>query len=72
MLCLNKAVILKKHTPIYRTYYDIENIFFMPCKFLFILDGILSHPFLKEQLRNIGFEVKKPIETKKIEIFNNE
>jgi hypothetical protein len=28
MACLNKAVILKKHTPIYRTYYDIETPFY--------------------------------------------
>ena len=38
-----------------------------PVKILSILDGILSHPFLNEQLRNIGFEVKKPIDTKRMD-----
>jgi len=37
-----------------------------PGKILSILDGFLSHPFLNERLRNIGFEIRRPVGAKRI------
>ena len=31
-----------------------------------ILWDFLTHPFVSEQLQNIGFEIKRPIETQRI------
>jgi hypothetical protein len=37
-----------------------------PKKILNIIDNIVSHPFLDEHLANIGFEIKRPLEAKRI------
>lgn len=37
-----------------------------PMEVLKIVDNFVTHPFLKEQLENIGFEIERPIKTKQL------
>jgi hypothetical protein len=42
-----------------------------PTKLMELVENMLTHPFLYERLHNIGFEIKRPAETRRITSLDN-